>query len=162
MVILDGHYWVEVDGKVVNDNGDWFINNNKKKFEICGAYKYYKPADEKTQKIAIEIMYRLNEKLYDAKRDDILFEMIILGRDIEPLQCVFNCLIILNQYPNGKIIFGSAGYKYPKGINYETSFCNRMPVNGVWWIFGFGNFKVYNDYISNGTRPLGELVTIEN
>ena len=139
---IDGHYWLEVNGKPLPET----FPKNTKKFEVCNAEIFYKPADETTQKIAIEIMYRSNEAYYNVKRDTPLFQKFISSRKFEENACLFTVLKLQQKYPNGKIVFGSVGFKYPNGVNKKTAFCNRLPKNAVWWIYGCGNFKKITDF----------------
>ena len=133
-----GHYWIEVNGEVVDDKR--FVKKEKK-FSIRSAVRYYKPAPEQTQKLAIEMMYRHNEFYYNVKRDTGIFQELVSMLKIQYRRCNFNCLSILQKYPTGKIVFGSFGYKYPKGIP-KTNF----PKNGVEWVFGLETHKTFNDY----------------
>jgi len=161
---IDGHYWIEVDGKIVDDDIWWYDCEDGEKFIICGAYRYYKPAPETTQKIAIEMMYKGNEARLNTKRDTDLFKKLVSMYIFEPRKCSKNCLMILQKYPKGKIVFGSCGYKYPNGINRETTFCNSIPKNGVWWIYGYGKHSVIKDFIYDisTVEPNTKLVSIEN
>lgn len=158
-MIIDGHYWVEVDGKIVED--DNWLGGLEERFEVGNFYKYYKPAPKETQKIAIEWMYKRNEEKVGLKRDDPMFDFYFDDFDIIPRKCHINCLIILKRNPTGKIVFGSCGYKYPNGIKKPTLFCNRLPKNAVWWIFGFGKHKVINDYMIKQDNGVNEYFTIE-
>lgn len=159
--VLDGHFWVEVDGKIVEDSVWMPIHEDK--FKICNYQTFYKPASELTQKLAIEFMYKHNETYFNVKRDTEMFQKLISMTDIEPQRCITNCLIILQKYPTGKIVFGSCGYKYPNGIRRKTDFCDSLPKNAVWWMFGCGNYKVFKDHLHKDHTGDGiTLITIEN
>jgi hypothetical protein len=159
--VIDGHFWIEKDGVIIDDPVWIGSAGNEKKFQVFGAIKYYKPAPEITQKLVIEYMYKVNENLYNVKRDNELFNELVDLRPYKSRKCQFNVLKLLNTN-GGKIVFGCCGYKYPNGINQKTSFCSGLPKNAVWWIFGFGKYSVFKDFFHKEDDVPDELVTIEN
>jgi len=157
---IDGHFWVEKDDKIIDYTLTTVPQN--KRFNICGAVIYYKPAPEITQKLAIDYMYKRNESFYNVKRDTEMFKELINIRDYKYGMCVYNVLKLLNEN-GGKIVFGSVGFKYPNGTNTPTSFTYYpLPKNAVYWIFGFGKFKIFKDFLQKHGAKVDEFITIEN
>jgi len=157
--VIDGHFWIEKDGVIIDD--PVWLGDSVKKFQVFGAVKYYKPAPEITQKLVIEYMYKINETIYNVKRDNELFNQLVELRPYESCKCQFNVLKSLLKN-GGKIVFGCCGYKYPNGIKQKTSFCNGLPKNAVWWMFGFGKYSVFKDFFTKDGDEPEEFVTIEN
>jgi hypothetical protein len=109
--IIDGHFWVERDGKVIDP---YFPEYNKiKKFYNCSGDAIYLPADAITQ----QVILRKFEKLLTVKQAGICMKTMGIPRRVNA--CYQNASLEIAEN-GGNIVFGSMGWRKGSGqIHYE-------------------------------------------
>ena len=122
--IIDGHFWVERDGEII----DWDFPeySNVRKSWGCGKEKKYLPAPEMTQKIMIGMFKKAFSSPFPKNQswEDIVSELYELSKSVGQLEpqyglCYKNCFLEIHQR-GGKLVFGSLGFKKPDGsFHYE-------------------------------------------
>jgi len=114
---IDGHFWVERDGEIIDPHFDKY-DVVKKIHSAVGTKNIHLPADNMTQKIMIAIFDTKITKNGYKNRDDFTNDLISVGYKRYGL-CFTNALMEI-QENGGNLIFGSWGFptKY-KGDFYE-------------------------------------------
>jgi hypothetical protein len=110
--VIDGHFWVERDGKVIDP---YFEEYDKiKKFWGCVGDAVYQPADDLTQ----QVILRKFEKILTVKQTGI--SMKTMGGLKRAYDCWGNASLEIVEN-GGTIVFGSMGWKKKKTgtIHYE-------------------------------------------
>lgn len=136
--IIDGHFWVVRDGKIV----DWDFPEYDCVRSVwkCGKERNYLPAPEMTQKVMVAMYQKAfrgaagNGKLWE----DIVTEYYALSVSMgmaKPMygHCFHNCLLEIHQR-GGNLVFGSMGFRKRDGsYHYE---------------FGGENYRTISDFKS--------------
>jgi hypothetical protein len=121
--IIDGHFWVERDGKIIDPHFPYY--NMICQLRKCDAKapKSYLPAPEMTQTLMKGMFMKvLKNVLGDKPQEEIFAEF----RDITKRQiglkprpdcCYQNCIIEIAER-GGTLVFGSMGFKYKNKDGY--------------------------------------------
>ena len=131
MPVIDGHFWVERDGKII----DWDFEEycNVRKMWGCGKEKKYLPAPEITQKIMIGIFKKKMMEIFEINNwEDCVAEFyklsVIIGLKPTFDRCFQNCLMEIHER-GGELVFGSLGFKKPDGsFHYEYGGENYLTI----------------------------------
>ena len=129
---IDGHFWLERDGKVIDTEFkqyEWvrMINN-------LGGEKKYKEADATTQFIMISMFDKCLEK-NGLNREEFKELHIRLGVLAPMFNCCFqNCI---NLFQEGDVLkFGSMGWENKRTCNYSrNTFCRLQLKRGLFSYF---------------------------
>jgi hypothetical protein len=116
---IDGHFWIERDGKIVDTYFKGY--DYVKKVNNLTGEMVYKEADDTTQKIMI-MMFRKSLAKAGMSEDEYVALKKLLGMN-KPAEddCYFNCLLELKE--GDMLKFGSMGW-------------NKKNGSGVWWEYG--------------------------
>ena len=117
--IIDGHFWIERDGKIVDTYFKGY--DYVKKVNNLTGEMVYKEADDTTQKIMIMMFRKSLAKAGFTIRRYVAFKKLLgMNKPMED-DCYFNCLLELKE--GDMLKFGSMGW-------------NKKDGSGVWWEYG--------------------------
>lgn len=115
---IDGHFWVERDGKIIDPHFEMYDVMCKTK-EADPQKKRYIPASDI---IRDKILKKLG---YEKVRLKVEWKP-------QPAHCLLNSFSEA-QFRGGKIVFGSMGFERPDG--------------SVYWAFGGENYKIVKHFL---------------
>lgn len=125
--IIDGHFWVERDGKIIDPHFPSY--NMICKLRKCDskAPKSYIPAPEITQTLIKDMFMKiLKNVLGEKSQEEIFSEFMVLTKlyiGLKPVvnRCFQNCIIEIAER-GGTLVFGSMGFKYKNKDGYFYEF----------------------------------------
>lgn len=134
--VIDAHFWVERDGKII----DWDFEKYDyiKRVNNCKGNKIYCEAPIQTQRLMIELCYRMSNEALQSNNENCaikmkkLYEMMGFA-DREPDMCFGNCIIEILEN-GGELKFGSMGWK-------------KKNSNDIWWEYGGETYRTLKDFI---------------
>jgi hypothetical protein len=134
--VIDGHFWVVRDGKIVDIN---FPEYDKIR-QVRGCEKetcVYLPAPEMTQKIMTDMFHNSVKKIM-GKEDwkdcmkEVVFMTHLTGIKGPQFGACYQNSIIEIYHNGGELVFGSMGFKKTDG--------------SYWWEFGGEDYKTIKDF----------------
>lgn len=141
--VIDGHFWIERDGKIV----DWDFPQHKecKKNWECGNEKVYLPAPNTVQTLVIKIFEKTMLGVINSKEE--FYQLSLLYGFSKPMfgRCYQNCIVDIHLH-GGKLIFGSFGWKKKNG-------------NQVHYEYGGLDFKKVADFIKSDLQKYQYMIS---
>lgn len=121
--VIDGHFWVERDGKVIDPHFTYYDKVCEVRNCDPQEPKSYLPAPEITQTLMKGIYLKVLKNNFGDKSQEELFAEVRnitrLCMDLNPRPncCFQNCVIEIAER-GGTLVFGSMGFKYKNKNGY--------------------------------------------